>query len=169
MMGDLVQLDKSGRAMGISRSGLKERGVATIELAICFPFFLIFALMAFEAGNYVNDYLRLTRTVYEGARYGASKPQVKEGTCAWTTSAPCGDPSHQDIVNRTLLLLDRAGFPSSISDVSIIVDPTTGAVPPMLTVTVETLYDSVFGGFFGIQNVPLRVNITGPYLFEPLP
>jgi Flp pilus assembly protein TadG len=53
-----------------------ERGVATIEFAICAPVLLLLLLATAEVGRLLFQYNTLTKTVRDGVRYAATNASV---------------------------------------------------------------------------------------------
>jgi len=58
--------------MKICQQGVKrQRGLATVEMALITPFLLIMLLIAFEFTRVFNDFNTLTKAVRDAARYAA--------------------------------------------------------------------------------------------------
>ncbi len=137
-----------------SRKNENEKGATFIECAIVVPFLAFMVIATYDLGGALNQYLSLTRVVYEGARYAATLPGLELGEYIVVS----GNAQNQNQVrDRVVDLLRRSGFdPSTFTLVK-----TSNDNNQWVSITVERPYESLFGFF---NNMPIKVSATGPYL-----
>lgn len=131
-----------------------EKGTTFIECAIVLPFLAFMVVATYDLGGALNQYLSLTRVVYEGARYAATLPGLELGEYTVVAS---NAQNQNHVRDRVVDLLRRSGF-----------DPATFTVVrtkndnnQWVSITLERPYQSMFGFF---NNMPIRVSASGPYL-----
>lgn len=131
-----------------------ERGAALLECTIILPFLVMMIAATYDLAGALNQYLTLTRIVYEGARFAATLPGLELNG---VHTAVNQDQHHNDIRKRVVNLLVKQGFnPDEFSLIS-----TENSQNEWVTVSVEKKYTGQFRFF---DNMPLRVSATGPYL-----
>ena len=163
-----------------------ERGTAVLEFAAVLPVLLFIIAGSLECSRMVVDYLHITRTVYEGLRYAAGVPQLKE----------CGSPGvanscnfirftkHSEIRGRVAQLMEDLGYEQNLfggelqpGEFSIITsydadfdDPTTVVVEelPVVTISVLVGYDPILLTFlkWGDGGSTISITATGPYVLS---
>ena len=141
--------------MSLRRSNVKsEQGAALLECTIILPFLVMMIAATYDLAGALNQYLTLTRIVYEGARFAATLPGLELNGVHTSVNQ---DQHHNDIRKRVVSLLEKQGFnPAEFSVIS-----TENSQNEWVTVSVEKPYTGQFRFF---DNLPLRVTATGPYL-----
>lgn len=140
-----------------------ERGVAMVETCVVLPFlfFLIFA--TYELGAALNEYLTLTRVVYEGSRYAATIPGL-EKTDVTDPNSYYGtgkvNPIYQTkVYDRVTDLVNRNGFDSNSVTIKLYNEN-----DEKVSVSVDKEFVSIFGMFNGLR---INVSASGPFLSKP--
>jgi Flp pilus assembly protein TadG len=101
----------------------KERGSALVEFAIILPMVLMLAFGIMTAGITYNHKIDLTHAAREGARYGATLPQLQ---CTGSPN-PCGTQNWAQVVQS--VVVERALGTVSASQVCVaLVTGNPGAV-----------------------------------------
>lgn len=101
----------------------KERGSALVEFAIILPMVLMLAFGIMTAGITYNHKIDLTHAAREGARYGATLPQLQ---CAGSPN-PCGSQTWAQVVQS--VVVERAMGTVTASQVCVsLVTGNPGAV-----------------------------------------
>jgi Flp pilus assembly protein TadG len=91
----------------------KERGSALVEFAIILPMILMLAFGIITAGLTYNHKIDLTHAAREGARYGATLPQLQ---CTGSPN-PCGTSTWAQVVQS--VVVERAMGTVSAADVCV--------------------------------------------------
>lgn len=71
-----------------TRAHPRQRGIATIEVAITLPVLLFLMLATAEFGRVIAQYNTLTKAVRDGARYAASKAAAASGSTGLVSITP---------------------------------------------------------------------------------
>ncbi|MCB0325453.1 MAG: pilus assembly protein [Bdellovibrionales bacterium] len=137
-----------------------ERGNAMIEMAICLPFILIILMASVDLGRALNEYLTITRVVYEATRFGASVSQLEAGAFESNSTAPAG---HQAIRNRVALLLDRYGIPQE-QVTRLRTELVNTGTQLEVKVEIDWAFDAIFAQF-DFMDALGSAEATGPYLY----
>src|SRR5689334_4871566 len=88
------------------KSKENEKGATMLECAIVLPFLAFMIVATYDLGGALNQYLSLTRVVYEGARYAATLPGLEVGE--YTVAS--GAQNQNQVRDRVVDLLRRSGF-----------------------------------------------------------
>ncbi|MFN8391969.1 MAG: TadE family protein [Bdellovibrionota bacterium] len=135
------------------RKSNDQRGVAVLEFTLVAPLMAMMIIATYDLGSALNQYLALSRVVYEGARYAATLPGLEVTT---VSSVDANTPNHNKVRDRVVDLLTRAGF-----DAGSTVVQTENVNNTWVKVTVVRKYQSIFG-FFNDMNI--QVSASGPFL-----
>jgi len=79
--------------------GTDERGAALVEFALVLPLVIMLAFGTVTAGLTYNHKIDLTHAAREGARYGATLPQLQ---CSGSPN-PCGSSSWAQVVQSVIV------------------------------------------------------------------
>ena len=144
-----------------------ERGAAIVEGAAVLPFLVMMILATYDLGGALNQYLTLTRIVYEGARYAATLPGLETNhdngdepykIISGSQAGPI--PMNQSLVRQRIVdLLGKSSFQWT----SFTLIQTGNDQNIWVSITLEKPYESFFGFF---NNMPIRVSASGPYLSQ---
>lgn len=105
------------------RSDGRERGAALVEFALILPLVLMLAFGILTAGMVYNHKIDLTHAAREGARYGATLPQLQ---CTGSPN-PCGSSNWAEVVQS--VVVERAFGTVTASQVCVaLVTGNPGAV-----------------------------------------
>ncbi len=155
--------------------GKKERGSVMMEFGICLPFLLSTLFMMIDLGLALEQYSRVTRIIYEGARYGSGIAALENsvdnmpaddadarGFYANLTAAS-SHFQHYTMQQRILNLFTMNGLSTSglVIRTRYSHPAADGRVPDVLTVQVLTNY-SPLSPFF--SSMPINVEVSGAYL-----
>ena len=124
-----------------------------LEFSMVAPLLVLMVMATYDLGNALNQYLALSRVVYEGARYAATLPGLEVYSTSGTNP---NTPNHNKIRDRVVDLLQRAGFEPSTTTVE-----TANVSNTWVTVTVTKQYEPMFK-FLATTNI--RVHASGPFL-----
>jgi len=133
-----------------------------LEMAIVFPFILIIIGASVDLGRALNQYITITRVVYEATRYASSIGGLEEGTfIRGDAGIPAG---HQAIHQRIEILLERGDmdWTNDVNSLQTTLEDNGGA----LEVKVNMAFN--FDAWFDQVNfldVLGRSEATGPYLY----
>ena len=142
-----------GKWLIFKRNLSSERGVAMLEFTLVAPLMALMIVATYDLGNALNQYLALSRVVYEGARYAATLPGLE---VTKVSGVDASTPNHNKVRDRVIDLLQRAGFDSSATSVQ-----TENKTNLWVTVTVAKQYHSMFGFF---DSMTIQVSASGPFL-----
>jgi Flp pilus assembly protein TadG len=137
----------------LKKNFASEKGVAMLEFTIVAPLMVLMIVATYDLGNALNQYLVLSRVVYEGARYAATLPGLEVQT---VSSVDANTPNHNKVRDRVVDLLKRADF-----DPDGMVVETQNTNNTWVKVTVTRQYQSIFGFF---NNMKITVSASGPFL-----
>lgn len=135
-----------------------EKGVAMLEFTLIAPLMVLLMIATYDLGNALNQYLSLSRIVYEGTRYAATLPGL-EVTGANTTeyvAANADTMNHNKVRERVRNLLIKSGFNVSAATIR-----TENQNNEWVKITVSEDYNSIFGLF---RTLPISVSASGPFL-----
>ncbi len=157
-----------------------ESGVALFEFSIVLPFLLLFIMAIWDLGRALNEYLTVSRIVYEGTRFAASVPGLETPT---TVSAgvtkgetdglinavvPLDVVTHKRVRDRISQILVRYNIPFSDANVKtqVVKDYSGGGVPNFtVTVGVRLRFRSNFPLLDQLLS-QVGSESTGPYMFS---
>lgn len=157
----------------------QERGSIVLEFAATIPLIVGTFLTMLDLGFCLNQYLKVSRIAYEGARYASSIAGLNEGIClSDNTSNSCvSDRTNQQgkVHTRVMTLLQDNNLPSDLNEVSIRTEfwmdaPQVGSeqeshpYPRIIWVRVSVPYHPIFPMY---PHLNMRVTRSGPYLYRP--
>lgn len=140
----------------------KEKGIAMTELAAVLPFLLLMVTGVVETGMMLDSYLRLTRAVYEGVRYGATVPGLTTGTYDPNTMQSSFSSTHKELQDRVKLILADYNIDSNSATLTTSRGSVSG-VNDVVNIQVSIPYNSIFTNAFA-KNMNLTISANGPYL-----
>ena len=167
------------RRVGDRRAGAAgDAGVALIEFSIALPFLLLLTMAIWDLGRALNEYLTVSRIVYEGTRYAASVPgletpntpaaNVTEGNSAGLSNAaiPVNVSTHQRVRDRISQLIARYGIPANEANITtkVVKDRTGALANNSVTVGVRFRFRSNFP-LLDQLITQIGADSTGPYMF----
>lgn len=139
-----------------------EEGNALLEMAIVFPFILIIIAASVDLGRALNQYISVTRVVYEATRYAASVPSLETGTHSLADgTAPAGHAAIQERVRVLLRSTDALDF-EDITKLETTLSDNGGQLE--VHVDIDFAFNALFNEFT-MLNVQGSSKATGPYLF----
>jgi Flp pilus assembly protein TadG len=145
-------------------SGLpRQRGVATIEFAICAPVLLLLMLATAEVGRMLVQYNTLNKAVRDGARYAVREAaNGSTGTVAITTEVR--DNTRNLVVTGTMAGTGAALLPGLSIENVVVNDAGGGFVAVSATYTYQPMLGAAlptFGAGGAINtNVPLTATVV---------
>jgi hypothetical protein len=117
-----------------------ERGSGLLEMAVVIPLLLLLLVGVVDFGRAFHYQIVITNAAREGARYGSHFPHLATGI---------RDTAKQEAVGSAVVLDD--------TDILITPEPPAEASPgESIWVGVEYNYDTIMGGFVGMENLTLR-------------
>ena len=154
-----------------------ERGVAFVETAIIFPFFVLLLFGIFNIGRGLIDYLNVTHIAHEGVRNLANTPELEAGTTYQTVYdlsvplTPSEDSSTATTLHKAvhlrvativgLLNLQSRFLQNRITVRTLYQNSTSATNPDTVYCEIEAGYQT-FGSFFAMS---VNVRERGPYMF----
>ena len=171
-----------------SRSNDSECGAALVELAIILPLLFTIGLLAVDIGRAVNQYSTLAQIARTGARTASQIPELDAATKLSNIGSGGGiTPStsldtHSVIHTRIqrLLQIEMGEGNLSVNNLAVETDftPTGSGTPDArredsIRIQISGTYQSMipflnasfFGPLFGIDGIPVNLEVTAPYLF----
>ncbi len=140
----------------------EEQGNAILEMALVLPFILIIVAASVDLGRALNQYISVTRVVYEATRYAASVPSLETGTVQLTDSnIPAGHAAIQQRVRVLLQSTDALDF-NDITKLETTLSDNAGKLE--VHVDIDFAFNALFNEFT-MLNVQGSSRATGPYLF----
>ena len=108
------------------------RGTLSVEAAFVLPFLIFSTIISVELGRAINQYLTLTRVVYEGSRFAATIPGLTAGTVMTADCNPLVLPCNAPMMrfrNRINQLLQLQRFPAGTYNLTTAVQATRPGQP----------------------------------------
>ena len=159
-----------------------ERGVAFVETAIIFPFFVLLLFGIYNIGRGLIDYLNVTHIAHEGVRLLANTPDLEAApspfTAVYTTVYDLTTPTNPSVVStnatdlhkkvhlRVATIVGLLGLQSRFTSNRVTI--TTQYFDGTATSNKDTVFCQIsagyqtFGTFFAMG---VNVRERGPYMF----
>jgi Flp pilus assembly protein TadG len=150
-------------SMLLHNASSRQRGIATIEFAICAPVLLLLMLATAEVGRMLIQYNTLNKAVRDGARYAVREAAAgSTGTVAITTEVR--DNTRNLVVTGTMAGTGAPLLPGLTVDNVAVTDAGAGFVAVSATYTYQPILGAAlptFGSRGAIStNVPLTATVV---------
>ena len=172
-------MDRGENNRARKECGRHERGSVIIEFATTIPLIVTTLFTMLDLGFCLNEYLKISRIAYEGARYASTIAGLEEESnvsdsqnLSFITSAT---NQHAKVHTRIQTLLERNSLPNDLSEISIRTEyglngtpsgsPLTAhTIPRVIRVRLDVPYHPIFPMYPTLRMVVTR---SGPYLYRP--
>jgi hypothetical protein len=174
----------TGQLVLLREKSLSPCGSVLLEFGIVIAGVMFGVLLLTDIGRALNEYLKLTHVVAEGAKTGTRVAGLQAGTkydldqdmtdltgtgetivdvCSGVAGGASGQPcGHLLIQQRVRFLLQNMSFIIDLNNTHITTELAasgSGVSTAMITVTVSSQYDGML-----LRHIPLGTSYQGPYL-----